>query len=83
MLRQLGLVAVHLVDIVERNPTSSSCDRDSQTQHMMKLGLVLHCLVSLPGPGPLLWTSAALHKPNVLVSLRRHEGPKGGREDVS
>ena len=31
------------------HPTSSSCESDSQTQHMIKkLGLVLHCLVSPP-----------------------------------
>ena len=37
----------------------------------------------LPGPGPLLWTSAALHKPNVLVSLRRHIKTQRDRADVS
>ena len=64
-----------------RSPLSSSCDNDSQTQHMIKkLSLVLRCLVSPPSRS---WTSAALHKPNVLVSLRRHIKTKRDRADVS
>ena len=39
--------------------------------------------VRIPGPGPLLWTSATLHKSYVLVSLRRHIKTKGNRADVS
>ena len=50
---------------------------------IQKLGLVLHHLVSPPSRVPVHWTSAALHKLDVLVSLRRHVKTQRDRADVS
>ena len=55
-----------------RSPPSSSCDKSGVTlPREPALQVLVH------------WTSAALHKPNVLVSLRRHIKTKRDRADVS